>query len=44
MIVTYNITSLQLDYLVKIIIKLCKEAKDIPCQNRVDIYKLYFSY
>ena len=33
MIVTYNITSLKLDYLVKIIVKLSKEAKDIPCQN-----------
>ena len=31
MIVTYNITSLKWDYLVKIIINICKEAKDISC-------------
>ena len=31
MIVTYNITSLKPDYLVKIIINFCKEAEDIPC-------------
>ena len=44
MIVTYNITSLKLNYLVKIIIQLCKEAKDISYQNREDINKLCISY
>ena len=44
MIITYNITSLKLDYLVKIIINFCKEAEDIHCQNRKDINKLCFSY
>ena len=39
-----NITILMLDYLVKIIINFCKEAKNIPCQNREDINKLCFSY
>ena len=44
MIVIYNITSLKLNYLVKIIINFCKEAKDIQCQNSEDINKLCFSY
>ena len=44
MIITYNITSLNLDYLVKIINYFRKEAEDIHCQNREDINKLCFSY
>ena len=39
-----RVTSLKLNYVVKIIINFCKEAEDIPCQNREYINKLFYSY
>ena len=43
-IVTYNITSLKLDCLVKAIINFYKEADNIHFQSREDIIKLCLSY
>ena len=44
MIVTYNITSLKLDCLVKVINNFYKEADNIHFQSREDIIKLCLSY